>query len=134
MFIHPVLDLRIIDGDTVEVTADLGENTTRKRIVRLVGINTPEVTGVEKVAGNAVTDVVRKLTEHPHTWKYMSTVWDKYGGRVLGDFVKNNITLTGVLLEMKIAKAWDGKGSKPGFTPYELEQIAKRCEYFIGGI
>jgi micrococcal nuclease len=37
-----VKDYRVIDGDTIEATIDMGFRTMRKDIFRLAGINAPE--------------------------------------------------------------------------------------------
>ena len=39
--------LRIVDGDTIDVMADLGFRSYRKLRLRLLGIDTPEVYGVK---------------------------------------------------------------------------------------
>ena len=39
---------KVIDGDTIDVTLDLGLRTTSHQRVRLLGTNTPEIFGVEK--------------------------------------------------------------------------------------
>lgn len=42
---------RVIDGDTVVVVIDLGFSLYIKQVVRLYGINAPEVVGASKPAG-----------------------------------------------------------------------------------
>ena len=42
MFIYNAKCLRVVDGDTVDATVDLGFDTWKKIRIRLVGINTPE--------------------------------------------------------------------------------------------
>ena len=44
---------RVIDGDTLEIEADLGFHITKTIRVRLAGINAPEVRGDEREAGRA---------------------------------------------------------------------------------
>lgn len=71
---------RLIDGDTIEAVVDLGFDIKLRQIVRLAGINAPEVVGVSKPAGQAATAFLASLigpnspvlfrTEKPH---------DKYG-------------------------------------------------------
>jgi micrococcal nuclease len=45
--------LRVIDGDTVELSIDLGFDISQMRSCRLAGINAPEVHGATKEAGLA---------------------------------------------------------------------------------
>lgn len=40
--------IRVIDGDTLEMNIDLGFGVRFQEIVRLAGINTPEIFGVKK--------------------------------------------------------------------------------------
>jgi micrococcal nuclease len=42
---------KVLDGDTVDVVIDLGFNIRLTERVRLFGLNTPEVYGVQKPAG-----------------------------------------------------------------------------------
>lgn len=42
---------RVIDADTMRLSADLGMNTYRTINVRLLGINAPEIRGVERPSG-----------------------------------------------------------------------------------
>lgn len=43
--------VRVVDGDTVELTVDLGFTVTAKVVFRLLGINSPEMKGVTKSSG-----------------------------------------------------------------------------------
>lgn len=44
---------RVIDGDTIEVTLDVGFHSYRVERLRLLGIDCPEMTGDTKQAGEA---------------------------------------------------------------------------------
>jgi len=55
--------LRVIDGDTFDVTIDLGFRITTFQRLRLVGVNTPETRGVERPEGLRVKDYVKNLIE-----------------------------------------------------------------------
>lgn len=50
--------VRLIDGDTAVLNVDLGFDIWVKKTVRLLGVDTPEVRGVESLAGKYV---VRQL-------------------------------------------------------------------------
>jgi micrococcal nuclease len=44
---------RVVDGDTIDVSVDLGFGVWKKERLRLARINTPEIRGEEKEAGLA---------------------------------------------------------------------------------
>ena len=51
----------VYDGDTITVDIDLGFGIVlKKQKLRLLGINTPEVRGEEKILGKKVRDLVRE--------------------------------------------------------------------------
>lgn len=52
---------RVIDGDTVDLTIDLGFRIHHNIRVRLAGINAPETRGPNKEDGNQATDHLRTL-------------------------------------------------------------------------
>lgn len=54
---------RVIDGDTICVTIDLGFYTHRKETIRLWGINAPEMRGDERQKGIAARDHLIKLLQ-----------------------------------------------------------------------
>jgi micrococcal nuclease len=53
--------VRVIDGDTVEAEIDLGFHVSFQAVLRLVGINTPEVHGPERPRGLAATRHLQDL-------------------------------------------------------------------------
>lgn len=55
MYEYRATILRIVDGDTVHCSVDLGCDVTVSMAVRLAGINTPEISGATKDAGIAAT-------------------------------------------------------------------------------
>jgi len=52
---------RVIDGDTVDVTLDLGFTVFSEVRLRLFGINAPEAKGATKAAGLAAANQLRQL-------------------------------------------------------------------------
>lgn len=96
---------RVVDGDTIDVTIDLGFSIYIKRRVRLQGINTPEVRTrdlEEKERGLAASNRVVELLESFGEKFIIRTTLvgsDKYG-RVLGVIVsREGINLNDTLLE-----------------------------------
>jgi endonuclease YncB( thermonuclease family) len=53
--------IRVIDGDTVELRIDLGNRCWWQEHFRLYGIDTPEMHGETKQAGEAAGDRLREL-------------------------------------------------------------------------
>jgi len=64
-----VLSWRVIDGDTVQVWLDMGYEFVHCPVIRLLGINAPELTGANKDAGqcskNHLITVLSSATEDP---------------------------------------------------------------------
>jgi endonuclease YncB( thermonuclease family) len=77
---------RIIDGDTVVVNVDCGFNIHYQTIVRLLGINAPEVHGPTKEAGDAATAYLATLVA-PDSALVIHTEQDKDDkyGRLLAE-------------------------------------------------
>ncbi len=42
-FTYPITNIRIIDGDTIEADVDLGFRIRQRQIIRLAGIDAPEL-------------------------------------------------------------------------------------------
>ena len=75
---------RVIDGDTVDLTIDLGFNTFRREKIRLLGINTPEKKGPTAAAAERAAAVLFDLLKgKPLTVQTKKDKHDKYG-RMLG--------------------------------------------------
>lgn len=69
---------RIIDGDTVELTIDLGFGISKTDKFRLFGINAPETRGATKKAGHAATAYLEELVP-PGTELLISTEKNRQG-------------------------------------------------------
>jgi micrococcal nuclease len=75
---------RVIDGDTVDLTIDLGFYIFRRERIRLLGINTPELTGPTAAQGaRAAAVLFDMLKGQPLTIQTKKDKTDKYG-RMLG--------------------------------------------------
>lgn len=89
--------VRVIDGDTLDVTIDQGLHTHRTERVRLLGVNTPETKGATKMAGRLATIYVEDwLAEADDEWplivqtargdafgRWLARVWRRSDGREL---------------------------------------------------
>lgn len=111
--------IKIVDGDTVDVDIDLGFGVWLKdERVRIMGIDTPESRTsdpIEKKFGLAAKDRLKQLLGKTAILK---TQVDKSGedmkgkfGRILGDFVVGESTVTQILISEGHAVAYFG-GSK----------------------
>lgn len=73
---------RVVDGDTLDLTFDLGMHVHIKERVRVYGIDTPEIYGVKKDSeeyerGCLASARVKELIEGKRIW--VNTKKDKYG-------------------------------------------------------
>lgn len=77
--------VRAIDGDTAVLDIDLGLHVHTTRIVRLLGIDAPEILGTSKEKGEASKYALASLLSHgPLRITTHLDKNDKYG-RVLGE-------------------------------------------------
>ena len=104
MYEYKAIITDVYDGDTFDFAVDLGFSITVKEKIRLYGINTPEIKGVEKVKGNEVKEYVEGLILGSEVFiqvykkgkygRYVADVWIDEKGN--GKFETN---LTDLLLE-----------------------------------
>jgi len=124
--------LKVIDGDTVDVDIDLGFDIELKNErVRIIGIDTPEKRTrdkVQKLFGIAATKRVKELLKGKVVLK---TKIDRDGddatgkfGRILGDFIIGDKTLTEILIEEGHAVDYYG-GSKEELEKQHLKNRKK---------
>jgi micrococcal nuclease len=113
MYEYAVKDVpRVIDGDTLDVVIDLGFNLTIKQRIRLKGIDTPEITFVDKnnrhLGEAAKVYVLEWLEENPKL-RIKTYKDDKYG-RILGELVSVSTgqCLNDTLVKEGHAKLYDG--------------------------
>lgn len=110
--------VKVIDGDSIVVEAkwlppELGDTIS----IRIGGVDTPERgwradCDKEREMSEEVTAFVTAvLLDGRHTVVIQS--WDKFGGRVIGDFVVGDATLSQMLLDKGYAKPYNGTGPKP---------------------
>lgn len=120
--------LKVVDGDTVDVDIDLGFGITLKNErVRIVGIDTPESRTsdkVEKLFGLAAKRRVKELLKGD---VILQTQIDRNGGdakgkfgRILGDFIIGDKTLTQIMIEEGHAVDYYG-GSKEEIQAQHLK-------------
>lgn len=74
--------IRVVDGDTVEVDVDLGFQIHTKMMLRLYGINAPEMKGPSRAAGQAAKTFLKDLIQQYNGVLQVRTLQDaqeKYG-------------------------------------------------------
>ena len=122
---------RVVDGDTCDVTLDLGFKILHKCRVRLYGIDTPESrtrNKDEKARGLlAKAYLVDAIESSKHHVVIQTKLKDSKGkfGRVLGDFVSpNGKMITDIMIEEGHAVAYHGQ-SKDDVKVAHLENRKK---------
>lgn len=91
MYEYKITIDRVVDGDTIEATIDLGFNSFLKESIRLSGVNTPEVFGAKaspegKVASEYTKNWISVRQAEIGYFRYLSEKYnsrEKYG-RCLG--------------------------------------------------
>ena len=86
MYQYKVKLIKVVDGDTIDVTIDLGFDITTKKRVRFSGINAPESRTrdlKEKARGLAAKARVKQILAENESFELHSEELGKYG-RVLG--------------------------------------------------
>lgn len=96
--------LRVVDGDTVDVDIDLGFGVwLRKERVRIMGIDTPESrtsNNVEKLFGLAAKKRLGEILGETATLRTQKPgKSDEKFGRILGDFILGEKTVSQILIE-----------------------------------
>ena len=94
---------RVVDGDTVDITLDLGFDILYNNRIRLVGIDTPESRTrdlEEKKLGLAAKERVRELCPVGSTVT-VKTTKDGRGkfGRILGEIYVGDVNVNKLLIE-----------------------------------
>lgn len=99
--------IRVIDGDTVELNIDMGNNTFWRDKFRLMGINAPETHSTDKVAADAattfLTDSLKKGDIIVHTKGK-----DKYGRWLCTVFTGKDGNINLRMVEAGHAVPYDG--------------------------
>ena len=114
--------VRVVDGDTLECRIDLGWKRDPRMFIRLLGVDTPEVVGRERPAGDYVTAKVRAFfEEHGNQLVIHSRRFDSSFGRALYWVWAGEVQLNAWLLDNRLAWPADDNGSVIG--PRNLERL-----------
>jgi len=96
----------VYDGDTVTLDISLGFGVTMREKIRLLGINTPEVRGKEKLDGLISRDRLRELINGKDI--IIATHKDKGGkyGRLLATIYLDGVDINQQLIDEGLAKPY----------------------------
>lgn len=119
--------LRVLDGDSMEIRLDHGRKFYSETIVRLNGLDTPEVRGAEKVHGLKVKEIVQGWIEaRKDNLMVISYQWEEKFGRLMVDLREQTLepkqTLCQFLLANKLARPYLGEKRFP-WTAEELAPV-----------
>lgn len=118
---HNVSVIRVIDGDSYKITAPFLPAPLKQALtLRVAGIDTPEAGWRARCAREArmamQTSHIVKNWLHLGGYSILLYKWDKYGGRVLGDIVrdctKGSTSISQHLLVRGYAVAYSGRGQR----------------------
>ncbi len=112
-FSYYVNQFRVVDGDTIQATLDMGFHLSGDWAVRFYGIDAPEVHGPTRKYGLHVADVVDKWMRAAHIdgeMKIRSVSVDEKYGRLLGIALNSSgESLADYLLLNRLVLPYDGK-------------------------
>lgn len=104
MYEYKAVVKRVVDGDTIDVTIDLGFHIQYTERVRLARINAPEMS---TDAGKVVkTFMVDTLEGRNVTIKTQKNTFDKYG-RWIAEIFYNDQSINQLLLDKNMAVNYD---------------------------
>lgn len=93
---------RVIDGDTVILDIDVGFRITTMQVVRLAGINAPEMVGEHKAAGVAAKGYLQELLPvgvEVTVKTYKPTAPNDRYGRYVAYIMRNQIPINSAMVE-----------------------------------
>ena len=90
--------IRVIDGDTLLLDIDLGMRIHVTQIVRLLGVNAPEMTGEQRPAGIAAREWVSGQVDSTVRIKTHLDRNDKYGRLLVEVFLADGTVLNQAII------------------------------------
>lgn len=109
---------RVVDGDTVEFKVDWLPPELGDRLkLRIYGVDTPEKAAraqcpKEAKMGAAATKFVVAAVDKAKKKTIVLRDWDKFGGRVLGDLILDDVSLRDTLIAKGYARPYEGDAKK----------------------
>lgn len=109
MYVYKAKLIRVIDGDTIEASVDLGFGLRYQMLIRLHGINTPETRTkdlAEKKAGIAAKERLQELmSDSGGKFILQSHGVGKYG-RCLGVLFIDDVNVNNLLINEGLAEKY----------------------------
>ncbi len=109
MYVYKAKLIRVIDGDTIEASVDLGFGLRYQMLIRLHGINTPETRTkdlAEKKAGIAAKERLQELmSDSGGKFILQSYGVGKYG-RCLGVLFIDDVNVNNLLINEGLAEKY----------------------------
>ena len=105
---------RVVDGDTIDVTLDLGFNILHKCRVRLYGIDTTECrtrNKDEKARGRMAAGFVQTMVEEGELIQIRTKLKDSKGkyGRVLGELIVDGTNINEAMVQKNLCVYYFGQ-------------------------
>jgi micrococcal nuclease len=118
---------RVVDGDTCDVTLDLGFDILYRSRVRLYGIDTPESrtrNKDEKVRGKLASAFLQKAIDNGEKVIIETKLKDSRGkfGRVLGNVIVDGVNINQAMINSYLAVAYFGQSK----DDIEAEHLVNR--------
>lgn len=108
----------VIDGDTIELTVDLGFHLQHTIRCRIRNMNAPETRGPERELGKICKDYLeRELIAEDVLVRTFKA--DSFGRYLVDVQLPDGRDLATVMIQLGYAVPWNGKGRRPGFDPNE---------------
>ena len=105
--------ISVVDGDSLHLAIDLGLRTHAVALVRLFGLNAPEMSGERKIEGQAAKDwLTQRIATHKGLTARIYKDPEKYG-RWLVELFDGEANINQELIAAGHAKPWDGNGIRP---------------------
>lgn len=103
----------VVDGDTIAVTTSQLPSSLQHLLIRVRGVDTPELKGkclVERVsAQQAKIFTTQMMQQYRSQIHFVNLSWDKYGGRVDADVMVGDKKLSTLLISNKLGRAYGGE-------------------------
>jgi len=133
MYTYKIKEIvRVIDGDTVDVTIDLGFDLTKLERVRLAGIDTPESRTKDLAEKHMGLEAKAYLSELLDAADDLIVKTEKDGkfGRMLGEFFNNKFAVSYSINQQLIDEgyAWKYDG---GSKKKDLQELIDRRKKYV---
>ena len=109
---------RVVDGDTVDLTCDLGFRIHTVNRFRFLNYNAPETRGPERAHGRIAKEALASMAAEDQRRCAVEVHKGDAFGRWLCELVMpTGERLTDLLVARGLGVRWDGRGARPAFDP-----------------